>query len=62
MKKPPYEKDALVTAIEKCEKNIGLFEEGIQKEMKYKRELQGYLREHEEYEKAKGTESASAQN
>ena len=54
MEKPQYEKDALVKGIAKCEKNIAAFEEGIQKEMNYKRELQGYLAEHEQYEKANG--------
>lgn len=51
MDKPKYEKDALVKAMNKCDTNIKAFEEGIQKEMNYKRELQTYVAEHEEYEK-----------
>jgi hypothetical protein len=49
--KPKYEKDALIKGIEKRDQNIKAFEEGIQKEMIYKRELQGYLAEHEQYER-----------
>lgn len=51
MEKPKYNKDALMRAIDKCDTNIKAFEEGIQKEMNYKRELQGYVAEHERYEK-----------
>lgn len=52
MSKPAYEKESLLKAIDKCDSNIKAFEDGIQKEMQYKRELQGYLAEHEVYEKA----------
>lgn len=47
-----YDKDALMKAIEKCNQNIKAFEDGIQSEMTYKRELQEYLAAHERYEKA----------
>ena len=62
MNKPQYEKDALVKGIAKCESNIAAFEEGIQKEMTYKRELQGYLTEHELYEKTQTEEGKTSED
>jgi len=53
MDKPPYEVNALRGAILQCDVNIAAMQEGIDKEIEHKVELQGYIDAHTEYLKWK---------
>lgn len=50
MEKPSYEYDALKKAVIQRDKNIAAFQEAINKEMQYKAELLGYIKQHEAYQ------------
>jgi len=51
MERPPYELSALYKATAQCDKNILAFREAIAKEEERKKMLEGYIAQHEQYEK-----------
>ena len=52
IKRPPYEKEALIASIDKHKANIETFEEAIRKERRAIGEAEILIQHHEAYEKA----------
>lgn len=51
VEKPPYELSALYKAVAQCDKNIDAFRSAIAKEEERKKLMEGYIAQHERYEK-----------
>lgn len=50
MEKPLYDLNALLQALEICDKNIKAFEGGIEREKERKKEYLFYIKEHKRYQ------------